>query len=53
MSTLAGKGNAPLQTLGNAKATTDTANADLATAQSTYVQAKRGPTPSWHRRCDD
>ncbi len=44
MSTLAGQGNAPLQTLDNAKAAAATAEADLRTAQSNYDQAKRGPT---------
>ena len=44
MSTLAGQGNAPLQTLDNAKAAADTANSNLQTAQSAYDQAKRGPT---------
>jgi HlyD family secretion protein len=44
MSTLSGQGNAPLQSLDNAKAAAATAEADLRTAQSSYDQAKRGPT---------
>jgi HlyD family secretion protein len=44
MATLAGQGNAPLQSLDNAKAAAASAEANLRTAQSTYDQAKRGPT---------
>jgi HlyD family secretion protein len=43
-STLASHGNAPLQMLDNAKAAAESANENLKTAQSTYEQAKRGPT---------
>jgi multidrug resistance efflux pump len=52
MSTLAGEGNAPLQMLDNAKAAEASAQADLLTAQSSYDQAKRGPTAEDRQTAD-